>query len=352
LERGHHAQVGGQRIRLGGVNASGTFVTGPASAGGVYQKPYATANAGAVYVVSGGASSVQFWNGGSTALVNPSPHPVHIVNLLAIGAKAISTDGHRLNVQYLGQSGAVLDDFTILKGATYTLHGAAPTIEGGVPGIAFPISRTGSTAFAEQVTVQASGGGVSPAQAVASFAAGQGSSLVKFFPTTPGSTPRFEAGIVPTTRSVQPGGAPRAAYRIEGSTQEGQFATSPAATWYASRFEMEPNDPEIWKTDTDGDGLSLLLEYALGGEPGRNDANLLPKGSINGGVFTYLYNRPHGRTDLTYRIMGSPNLSSWPEPGPTETNAGAASALGEPRKAEVAIGSTPYFMRLEVEMQD
>jgi hypothetical protein len=94
----------------------------------------------------------------------------------------------------------------------------------------------------------------------------------------------------------------------------------------------------------------LLLEYALGGEPGRNDANLLPKGSIEEGSFVFRYMRPHGRDDLTYEVLASPDLSSWPVPGPSDASDGPATALGEPRKVELPIGAPMRFMRLEIEL--
>jgi hypothetical protein len=348
-------KASGNGSDLGGVNAAGTFITGPSAAGGAYQKPAATARAGAVYAVSGGASSVQFWWGGSTAFTNPNPHPVHAVNLMAIGSMLLQTDGNRLNGQYLGQNGTVMDDFTIVKGATYTLHPPAPINQSGTVGIAFPVTRTGYTAAAETVPVSVemiSGSGVTPAQGTATFAAGQSSALVSFFPAAAGSSARFEAELLPTTRSVQPGGAQRKTYRISGGPQTGQFAATPAAAWYASRFGTTPPNSQVWETDTDGDGLVLLHEYALGGEPGRNDAVSLPRASIENGFFTFRYTRPHGRSDLTYQALASDNLSSWPVPGPADVSDGPATALGEPRKVQLPLDSPAMFLRLKFSLQN
>lgn len=336
---------------IGGVNAAGSFVTGPAAAGGAYQKPAATARAGAVYPVVGASSGPQNWVGGSSALVNPNPHPVHVTSLRAIGGMVIEVDGHRLNGQYLGEFGALMDDFTIMKGATYTLQSAAPTTENGIQGIAFPVTRSGSTAFPEQIPVEVeliSGTGPVPAQGLAEFTAGQESALVKFFPPSGSSSLRFEARLLPTTRSVQPGAAPRQAYRISGGAQMGQFAGTPAATWYASRFGTEPSGPAAWETDDDGDGLPLLLEYALGGEPGRNDAESSPQGRIEDGSFVYRYTRPQGRTDLSYQVLASADLASWPAPGPADLSDGPATALGEPRKVVLPLNSGLRFVKIKV----
>ncbi len=338
---------------FGGVDTSGSFVTGPSLAGGVYQKPAAMARAGAVYSVIGASSSNQNWANGSSALVNPSPHPIHVVSLSTIGDMVVETEGNRLNGRYLGETGSIRDDFTILKGATYTIQAAVPTIEGITAGIAFPVTRTGSTAFAEAVPIAVnmiSGSGVTPAPGTATFAAGQSSALVKFFPPSVGATPRFEASVLPTMRAVQSGGAQRQAYRISGVAQTGQFASTPAATWYASRFGSEPVTPAVWDLDDDNDGLSLLLEYALGGEPGRNDTALLPQGKIEGASFIFRYTRPHGRSDLSYQVLTSSNLATWPMPGPPDLSDGPVSALGEPRKVSIPVGAPAGFLKLKVSL--
>lgn len=336
---------------LGGVDPTGSFITGPAAADGAFEKPAALARAGAVYSVVGASSSAQGWLGGITALVSPAPHPVHQVSLNLIGSMVVEIDGPRLNARYLDKTGAVRDDFTILKGATYTLHPPAPTSAESTHGIAFPVTRSGTTAFTEQIPVAVEtvpGGGTPPAQGMAEFAAGQESTLVKFFPPPGNSSLRFKARLLPTTRAVQPGAAPRQAYRIEGDAQTGQFAGTPAATWYASRFGTEPTEPAVWETDDDADGLSLLLEYALGGEPGHNDSELLPQGEIESGAFVFRYTRPHGRDDLTYEILASPDLTSWPQPGPADANDGPATALGEPRKVELPLNSGLRFVKIKV----
>lgn len=345
----------GNGSERGSVNSDGNFVENAATAGGAYQKPAATARAGTVYSVIG-ASSVPSgtWIGGSTNIVNPTPHVVHETSLRLVGGLVVDIDGNRLNGRYIGESGAKHDDFTILKGATYTLQPATPTTEGSLSGVAFPVTRTGSTAFAEQVPVAVdliSGDGVTPSQAIAQFAAGQNSTEVKFFPAGSDPETRFEARLLPTTKIVQPGAAPRAAYRIAGGPQTGSFGpTDPmsATTWYTARFGAPPASPAAWDLDNDGDGLALLLEYALGGEPGINDSALLPQGKVEGGAFIYRYTRPPGRSDLSYEILGSADLASWPLPALSDMNDGPVSALGEPRKVELPAGSPLRFVRMKV----
>jgi hypothetical protein len=102
--------------------------------------------------------------------------------------------------------------------------------------------------------------------------------------------------------------------------------------------------------DDDNDGLSLLLEYALGGEPDRNDSALLPQGKIEGGSFIFRYTRPHGRSDLTYQPLASSNLATWPMPGPADLSDGPVSALGEPRKVSIPAGAPAGFLKLKVSL--
>lgn len=340
----------GNGSEVGGVNPAGDFIQSSTMAGGAYQKPATIPRTGAVYAVAGGSSSVQFWQGGSSALVNPYPHSVHLVNLLAIGSLIVEVDGHRLHGRYIGETGLVRDDFTIVKGARYQLQSAVPAVVSGQPGVAFPVTRTEATAFAEVVPVNIqliSGSGVAPTSATAQFAPGQKSALVTFSGAL-GS--RMEASLAMTTAAVQPGAAQRAKYSIVGGPRVGQVEATPSATWYASRFGTLPPSQVVWNTDADKDGLSLLLEYALGGEPDRNDSALLPVSETSGANFVMRYLRATGRTDLTYQVLASTDLGAWP-PGPADVADGPPTALGEPRRAEFPISAGKGFLRLKVELQ-
>lgn len=86
---------------------------------GPYTKPAAkTPHAGTVYVVAGSAGKLSgSWVGGSTAEVNPSPHPVMFSSLRAMGSLVLDFDGARLDARFLRDTGAVQDHFTIVKTA-------------------------------------------------------------------------------------------------------------------------------------------------------------------------------------------------------------------------------------------
>jgi len=85
---------------------------------GAYLKPVGplpAANQGAVYAVAGSSGKATNWWGGSTALVNPNPHPAMIVSLLKLGSMVLDVNDTRLDVKFLSSTGTVDDQFTIKK---------------------------------------------------------------------------------------------------------------------------------------------------------------------------------------------------------------------------------------------
>ncbi|MFT5138455.1 MAG: PKD repeat protein [Rhodothermales bacterium] len=75
---------------------------------GVYQKPdsIAAARAGAVYSVAGSSGKT------SNAALD---HPAMLVNLVSLGSLVVDVSGSRMDVFFLDETGAVQDEFTILK---------------------------------------------------------------------------------------------------------------------------------------------------------------------------------------------------------------------------------------------
>ncbi len=82
---------------------------GSESGDGAYQKANEglTPHSGAVYVVAGHASEAR---GG------PLAHPAMLISLNVLGSMVLDVDGDRLDVRMIGSSGAVLDEFTLVKG--------------------------------------------------------------------------------------------------------------------------------------------------------------------------------------------------------------------------------------------
>jgi hypothetical protein len=75
------------------------------------------------------------------------------------------------------------------------------------------------------------------------------------------------------------------------------------------------NWAEVWDVgnrsvtdDTDGDGLSLLMEYATGGSPYKPNPELLPTTSLVDGHFTLNLIKASAPTDLFYFVQGNRSL--------------------------------------------
>jgi len=83
---------------------------GRADGDGAYSKPASlpSPNAGAVYAVAGSSCQV---GGGSLN------HPVMVASFNLWGSMVLDVDGNRLDARFLSHTGAVLDSFTIVKGA-------------------------------------------------------------------------------------------------------------------------------------------------------------------------------------------------------------------------------------------
>jgi len=336
----------------GGVNAAGAFVTGPANAGGAYQKPVAGATSGTVYALVGSSGSLANWGNISPALVCPTPHPANLVSLRLMGGLVIETSGERLNARYLDQTAATRDDFTIVKGSTYSLGPPAPAFSApGSPGLSFPVLRSGATGTADQVQVEVipvSGNSPAPGITTVQFAAGSTGAAATFTPADGEDAGRFQVRIVPASKTVQPGAAAVPAYGIIGGEREGYFQATPALSWYATNFDGAVAAAADWDADPDGDGVPNLLEYALGGDPRAGDPEILPRGKIENGVFVYRYRKGAGRTDLTIAVKQSSTIKNWGPPGGSDVADGPPSVLGEARRLEIPVTAVSSFLRLEV----
>ena len=82
---------------------------GSASGDGAYRKPATVGapHAGAVYVVAGNAGVIK--TGGSL------DHPAMAVSFWILGSMVLDVNGNRLDAKFLGSTGDIWDDFTILK---------------------------------------------------------------------------------------------------------------------------------------------------------------------------------------------------------------------------------------------
>lgn len=99
--------------------------------------------------------------------------------------------------------------------------------------------------------------------------------------------------------------------------------------------------------DPDGDGLVNLLEYALALEPKVPSTSELPSVSVDASDWIYTYKRPVDRTDLTYLVEVSTNLSTWTTVGVTHER--ITEGAIETWRAKYPLASATVFFRLRVE---
>ncbi len=114
---------------------------------GAYAKPKGlNANQGAVYATAGSSGKATNWWGGSTALVNPNPHPAMVVSLLKLGSMVLDFNNNRLDVKFVNSTGGIDDQFTIKK-----------TVPNLLPAVAISSPLANSTVDAP-VTITATAG--------------------------------------------------------------------------------------------------------------------------------------------------------------------------------------------------
>lgn len=99
--------------------------------------------------------------------------------------------------------------------------------------------------------------------------------------------------------------------------------------------------------DPDADGMSNLLEYALGTNPTATDGAIDHATSVNDAEWFYVYSRPAHRPDLIYAVEVCSDLESWTTQGVTHEQ---VSANGDRTtwRARHARTTAPLFFRLKV----
>ena len=133
---------------------------------------------------------------------------------------------------------------------------------------------------------------------------------------------------------------------------------STVQTWLAENFNAEElSDTSIsgWGADRDSDGLSTLLEYALGGDPKSRDPDLAPvlaigspDGNADGLRLSLTFKRLLDRSDIDYRVQAANSLEGeWMVIGEI-LGGGAPTALN----GGTFIGDTPNGNTQEVTFAD
>ncbi|MEI6494349.1 MAG: hypothetical protein WCO94_17520 [Verrucomicrobiota bacterium] len=131
----------------------------------------------------------------------------------------------------------------------------------------------------------------------------------------------FTAGTV-TSVTASAGGTPYSTW-VAGITWNGGDSTATA--------------------DPDHDGLSNLMEYALGGNPVSAQSAVKPQSQVSGQKLQISFLR--ARSELTYTVQGSSNLTSWTDISYTPVAQGATQVVTD---TVTLTGNAKRFLRLQV----
>jgi hypothetical protein len=283
---------------------------------GAYQKPLAAGNAGQVSATVGASGKATHWSNGSTDVVNPSPHPVHVSNLLVLGSMVFDVDGNTLHAVYLDDNGNVRDDFTIVKGSTLTATTPNDSLaEGGSVSTAFSLTRTGATDF--PLTVDYTLGGSASASdytptlsETVFFAIGETIKELNLSVSVDDLAEGAETltlTLIPRVDRITEAedAGDRDTYFIGASgSGEMTLVDQSSQNWWFTNFGAASLLSADWGIDHDGDTSDALAEYALDGDPNVSDQL---GGNMEAGVITFTKGEAVN-DDVTYTIEESDDL--------------------------------------------
>jgi hypothetical protein len=144
---------------------------------------------------------------------------------------------------------------------------------------------------------------------------------------------------------------------------EGGLPATGFDDWRAAHFSgADLQNPAISgpAADPDGDGVTNLLEYALGGNPGAPSRDRLPSIGmeaieVEGVTAVYLtlsFSRPSDVADVNYAVESSADLSNWAADAVLVDSQPTGNGVLETYRAPAPIGQAPRtFLRLRVEKQ-
>jgi hypothetical protein len=128
------------------------------------------------------------------------------------------------------------------------------------------------------------------------------------------------------------------------------------ATWLGQHPNLSNPAPDA---DPDGDGISNLLEYVLGGDPSRPDSNNAPRVAVGNGNMTLPFQRPDTAetADVSLSVETSTDLVTWQQsyvitPGPPAPQVSIQENGTNPDTISVTIPATAdqRFIRLKASL--
>ena len=292
-------------------SAEGTLVIGPGTA-----------------TVTLGDLSATYDGSPKSATATTSPSGL-TVDLTYNGAATLPTNAGSYTVvgtiNSLNYTGSAEGTLVISKATQSITFDALPNVPFGT--LPLTLSATASSSLAVTFTVQTGPAMVS------------GNSL-----TLTG------AGSV-TVRASQPGDD-----NYEAASDEDQTftVTSNYDSWLLAHFtESELLDAAISgpNADPDKDGFGNLMEYALALEPKAPSTSGLPEVSNSATYWLFTFTRPTDRTDVTYVVQYSTNLTTWTDVAVGDVSQVGSTASTVTIQARQALTSANVFFRLKVATQ-
>ncbi len=151
-----------------------------------------------------------------------------------------------------------------------------------------------------------------------------------------------------TVRASQGGDA---SYAAAASVVRTFTVTASFAFWQLNAFSpAERSDPTVSgpQADPDADGISNLMEYALGLDARSASAMGVPVVALESGHWSFTYTRPADRSDVVYTVERSDDLVRWSRDGLVHARVSVADGV-ETWRATYPTASAPVcFFRLVV----
>ncbi|MBI2511328.1 MAG: immunoglobulin domain-containing protein [Opitutae bacterium] len=124
---------------------------------------------------------------------------------------------------------------------------------------------------------------------------------------------------------------------------------SPRQTWRQQNFGTIANTGNAADSaDPDSDGLSNLVEYALGLDPNVASATGAPAMSTDDTNWVYTYTRPASRADLAYDVEASTDLATWSANGVTHTLVSTTGGVSTYTATYPRASADKLFFRLKI----
>lgn len=344
-----HAVDSGNGSDIGSVVGNARFVE--SGGDGAYEKALVASHAGQVSIIAGASGKV---TGG---FPSRNPHPVMVNSMRILGSLVIDIDGLRLDARYLDDAGNVRDHFAIQKGNVLRVVSDKEAVGGA--GSHFTIHREGASNQPLVVDYLLSGPALNLAGAPPNpsgsitFAAGETSKVIELITPTDGivaGSRILTLTLSERSERVTATSVNRPSYFIAHPGSEAfSLQNSPIQRWWLASYG--PVFRPDWARDDDGDGHSILIEYAYGGSPtvAESDRFFQPSFRRTSTAVELHYSRNKNLTGFRFVPAVSDDLTHFRDADLPDVITVPAGADGsEQRKVTLPIGLGKKFLSLEI----